>query len=932
MAELDLNGIPDTLRDVATRRWRRVADVLGEERVSALLASSCGAALPKVLAVSEFVARTLCRWPDLAQDWAVSGAASRVRPSDSDLDALLERPEAEVMAALRRIRQCGCASIAYRDLSGEADLDTTLADLSALADACLLAAIRWARRDMLARFGLPRDEAGMEQHLVVLAMGKLGGGELNFSSDIDLIFCFPRSGETDGERRESNEQYFVRQVQRVVHLLDTPTADGFVYRTDVRLRPFGDSGPLVLSFAAMEQYYQQHGRDWERYAMIKARAVGEDAAACDEIQTILKPFVYRRYLDYGAFDALREMKARVDAEAARRDLAGHVKLGRGGIREIEFIAQTFQLIRGGRVAALRDRRLQSVLACLRTNATLPVAEVDALVAAYRLLRDLENRIQMMDDAQAHDLPQEPLARSILALAMGADDWGALVAALDQHRDAVAGTFARLVVNPRAGSEHDEPLAAWIAGGAVIDTEGRLPPGIDRDSAELLSERLVSGRLSQLDAEGRRRLQRLLPAVLRVTAAAAAPQEALRRTLDVLERIGRRSAYFALLTEQPAALDRLVQRCAESRWIADQIAEAPLLLDELIDLRGADRLLDRAALADALSARLAAVSDLEDQLDILRQFRSAQTFRIAQAELDGALPLMRISDRLSDLAEIMLQSTLAMARRELGARGPTDDSRFLVAAYGKLGGLELGYTSDLDLVFLYDAPGDPLEAQPAFLRLAQKLVHLMATPTVAGVLYTVDMRLRPSGNSGLLVSHLPAFQRYQSEEAWSWEHQALLRSRPVAGDTDLAARFTAVRRDVLCAPRDPLALARGVLEMRERLRDAAPASEQTSIKQVPGGLMDLEFLVQYHCLANAADHPEVIAFSDNIRQLEALASAGLLPSAEADRMIGIYLDYRGWMHRRDLDLSDHGVADGRFAEERDWLATRWRERLLAAASA
>ena len=927
MPEFDTSGLPQILREVTARRWERVAEALGEARASALLASDCGAGLQRVLAVSEFVARTLTRWPELAEVWASDGPAVAVGPIATD--ALDGASEAEAMRILRRARQCACAGIAVRDLAGSTDLATTLADLSRLADASIRAAVRWAREDMRERFGVPRDAGGIEQHLVVLAMGKLGGGELNFSSDIDLILCYPRSGETDGARCESNEQYFTRLAQRVVKLLDAPTADGFVYRTDVRLRPFGDAGPLVLSFTAMEQYYQQHGRDWERYAMIKARALGEDAAACAEIEDMLRPFVYRRYLDYGAFDALREMKAKVDAEAARRDFAAHLKLGRGGIRGVEFIAQTFQLIRGGRDAVLRDRRLLPVLSALRYSGILPASEVEALVQAYRVLRDAEDRVQMMDDAQTHELPEDPVGRAALALAMREPDWEACLATLDRHRDAVATIFARLVVDPRARPQAEpDPLADWVAAGASAGGTDLAGTELGEEDAALVAAHLSTGRLSQLDAEGRRRLDRLLPPLIRAAQASSEPSEALRRTLGILERIGRRSAYFALLSEQPAALERLVRRCAESRWIAEQIAEAPILLDELIDLRGADRLLDRDALAAALSERLAAAPDLEDQLDLLRLFRSAQTFRIAQAELDDALPLMRISDRLSDLAEVMLEATLRMARAALAGRVPTAEDGFLVVAYGKLGGLELGYTSDLDLVFLFDTEADPLEVQAGYIRLAQKLVHLMATPTIAGVLYTVDMRLRPSGNSGLLVSHLPAFQRYQAETAWPWEHQALLRARPVAGDPGLAAAFEAVRSAVLCVPREATVLAASVVAMRERLRAAASAAEAVSIKQVRGGLMDLEFLVQYLCLAHAAAHPSVIRYSDNIRQLEALAAAHLLPEAEAARMIEIYLTYRGWVHRRDLDLADHSVEDGRFEAERSWLAARWQQHLAA----
>lgn len=913
----DLTSLPEILRAPTAARVEQLAAALDPAVLEQLLAD---AGTLRTIACSGFVVRTLCRWPWLAGAWSRGEELLSAAALAGATAAIPTLEGAQAMAALRELRQTRAATIALRDISGDAPLETTLADLSALADACILAALSCAREQLRPRYGVPRDGEGAELLPVVLAMGKLGGGELNFSSDVDLIFSYPRQGETDGDRREPAELYFTQLVRRVIKLLDEVTEDGFVYRTDVRLRPFGDSGPLVMSTGAMEQYYQQHGRDWERYAMIKARPLSADPAAAAELESMLRPFVYRRYLDYGAFDALREMKSRVDSEAQRRGLGDHLKLGPGGIRELEFIVQTFQLIRGGRRPALRDRRLLPVLAALAEEGVLAAAEAEGLAAAYRHLRDVEDRLQMMEDAQTHDLPEDALGRARLALAMGDACWEDTAAALSARRELVADSFAQLVVGPGHLREvADDPVSNWMDAGQEGDPP-LLALGFSEEAARAAGERLRGASFRQLDREGRRRLTRLLPLLVREVAARETCDDLLSRVLDVIARIGRRSAYFALLVERPDALQRLVQRCDESRWFAAQLAAEPVLLDELMDLRGAEQAWDRERLREDLAAQLAAVGDDQElRMERMRWFRNAQTVRIAQAELDGALPLMKVSDRLSDLAEVLLEAALQDA---LIAADATGAGSFLTVAYGKLGGLELSYSSDLDLVFLYGGGDDAMAAQATFLRVARKLVHALTTPTLGGVLYEVDMRLRPSGQSGLLVSHLPAFQRYQEEEAWTWEHQALLRSRAVAGDRELAESFEALRRQVLVRERDRAQLAEDVRGMRERLRTAADASERASLKQVPGGLMDLEFLVQFHCLALAAAHPEVVTYSDNVRQLEALGASGAMDAALCEELTAIYLAYRSWSHRRDLQLADHTAEAAGFASEQDLVSRAW----------
>jgi glutamate-ammonia-ligase adenylyltransferase len=919
-----------------------------------------------VLAASDFVLQTLVRQPAALRPLLEQGFATPVAPPAlAGAAASTAADEPQFMRALRRWRACELLRIAWRDLAGWATLTDTLRDLSRAADHALRAAHDFAWQVLTARYGTPRSASGVEQRLIVVAMGKLGGGELNFSSDIDLVFLFPESGDTDGVRSISNEEFFTRLGQLLIRLLDQQTEDGFVFRVDMRLRPFGDSGPLAASGASFEDYLQIHGRDWERYAWIKARAVLAEAQYAELFRTAVRPFVYRRYLDFGVFESLRDMKALIEREVARRELNDNIKLGDGGIREIEFIVQAFQLIRGGQDRRLQTPALLRALPLLAGAKLLPATAVAELDAAYTFLRRLENRLQMRADQQTHRLPDEAPERARIAASLGLGSWTELVQQLAEHRARVAShfraiVFARESMDVRAASAPvgaDAPMnstdaqADWMEWSRDAPAErARMRAPLQRlgyadaDAvARLLKDFGDSALVQRLDETGSRRLMRLVPVLVEEAAAAPTPLAVLRRLLRILEAIGARSAYFALLLHDQRARRRLVQIAAHGDFLTDQIAAHPLLLDELIDERVFEQLPDRAALAADLQHRMAGVDeDDEEQLvERLRHFQRAAIFRLAVADLSGRMPVMQVSDRLTDVAELILERALVLAWdqlvRQLGVPMCGDGAlrravRVCAVGYGKLGGMELGYSSDLDLVFLHDSSGERQETQGArvvdnqvfFLRFAQRLVHLLAMHSPAGRLYEVDMRLRPSGKGGMLVTSIEAFADYQRREAWTWEHQALLHARAVAGEPVLRARFEAVRAQVLQdhVRRDSLKVQ--VSHMRNRMRHelsrAAPG--EFDLKQDPGGIADIEFLAQYWALRWAHDYPPVAYFSDTIRQLESVASADLVPQSTIDVLTRTYRTYRECIHHRALESKSAVVPATEFSSERAAVIAIW----------
>ena len=911
--------------------------------------------LPQVFAASEFLAEACVRDPEMLADPRARAALLRpLEPGESARQAPpLGDSEERMLSSLRRWRRRALARIAWRALAGWADVEETLGESSDFADAAITVCVEYARRELTRRFGEPRGPDGSVQPLVVLAMGKLGGRELNFSSDVDLVLLFPEHGETDGERSISNEEFFTRLGQGMIRLLENPTPEGIVLRVDTRLRPFGDSGPPVASFAFLEDYLPLHGRDWERYAYVKARPV-VGAQRFAELETgTLRPFVYRRYLDYGVFESLREMKALIEREVARRELAEHIKLGPGGIREIEFIVQTFQLIRGGRDPRLRDPALLPVLALLGGERLLPEAQCEQLRAAYRYLRRLENALQMLADRQVHQLPGDALGRERIARAVGEPDWNTLMGTLDVHRRRVASHFQRLVFGaaqtPRAGVRIDLGRVWEDPAEAASLAESLAESGIGRaeEVARKILELRASALVRKLDEVGRRRLQTLLPPLLSdIAAAIAAGDEqmlVLRRILAILEAMGKRSAYFALLAESPAARLRLVEICRWGDFLARQIGAYPLLLDELIDARAFEDLPERAALERELDTGLARApeDDPELQVEALCHFQRAALFRVAVADLSGRLPVMRVSDRLTEIAEIILDRALVIGWRQITAQfgipccgAERRPVRVCIVGYGKLGGLELGYGSDLDLVFLHDSHGErqetegarPIDNQLFFVRLVQRVVHLLTVHSSAGRLYEVDVRLRPSGKGGLLVTQIDAFAEYQRKEAWTWEHQALLHARAVAGSRALCAEFERIRLEVLRFHVRREELRASVRSMRERMRreHAKGGEGWMDLKQDAGGIADIEFLAQYWALNWARQYAPVAEFSDTIRQLESVASANLVPQSTVDALSGAYRAYRACRHHLALEGGPERVAAELFTAERAAVGAIWRE--------
>ncbi|MEX2496095.1 MAG: bifunctional [glutamate--ammonia ligase]-adenylyl-L-tyrosine phosphorylase/[glutamate--ammonia-ligase] adenylyltransferase [Woeseia sp.] len=927
--------------------------------------------LLRLVACSEYAANTLLReW-----NWfADSALAGRLCARPDTLLKLAADDDGSVDWASKRLRQCrnrGLLHILWRELNGSADVGETLSSLSTLADHLIVAATRCAEAELRKRFGSPLNSNGRELALVVLAMGKLGGRELNFSSDIDLVFLYPEDGESDGARKLSAHEFFTRLSRRIVALLDEATADGFVYRVDTRLRPFGESGPPVVSFAALESYLLRHGRDWERYAYVKARVVptgGSEAVEKELRQEIIEPFVFRRYLDYGVFESLRDMKSLIAAEARRRQVAANLKSGPGGIREIEFIVQSFQLVRGGSNRKLKTPELQTALQHLGQTRNLRAADASSLAEAYRFLRRLENFIQAIRDQQTHDLPDNALDRARLSLALGYADWDGLMAALERHRANVSAQFAATAFRGGdtvlASSLGDTVTALWASGASeqewsiALDKLGfkdRTGAAAAASMAKVIVAFADSASVRQAGTAGSERLSRFLPALLAVLRNMSQPALALRRVLHIVEQILRRSAYVALLIENPEALERLARLCDTSGWLAEEIGRYPLLLDELLDPRLYTAPLTREEMLADLERRLAGLEEKgsEQQVEILGQFQRAAVFRIAVADVTGSLPIMKVSDRLTELAELVLNRALTIAWEDLTVQHgqPTKLSRdrgrealrkagFGVVAYGKFGGMELSYRSDLDLVFLHDGSGSeqitdgakPLDNNVFFARLVRRLVHFLTAQTGSGALYQVDTRLRPSGRSGLLVTSVEAFERYQEENAWTWEHQALLRSRAVAGSASVAREFERVRAETLKYRVKRERLLADVVEMREKMRSQLDKSdsERFDLKQGAGGIGDIEFLVQYLVLKNAAKHPAVIHYTDNIRQLGTLAAAGCLAASEVARLQEIYKSYRLCLHRLALDEKPPFAADSDFTNERRYVS-ELRDRILARGS-
>jgi glutamate-ammonia-ligase adenylyltransferase len=860
-------------------------------------------AVDRLVRCSRFGRRLLAAQPQLAEDMveALDQAFTR-EAMQAFLAESTQIDEASLHQRLRQLRQRVWLITTARDLAGTADLAEVTTAYSALAEVCISAALDFHHAALAARHGEPRDESGQPQQMVVVGMGKLGGGELNVSSDIDLIYLYPEEGDTDGAKPLSNHEFFIRLGRKLTAALSENTADGYVFRVDLRLRPWGDSGPFAMGFAMLEDYLVGQGRPWERYAWIKARPL--TGTHHDELMQIVRPFVFRKYLDFDSFAAIRDLHVQIRREVARREMAHNIKLGPGGIREIEFTAQVFQLIRGGQIAALRQRPTLTVLAELAQSGLMTADAQQELSAAYDFLRRVEHRLQYLDDAQTQLLPDDAESQAMLAEAMDFPDYAALITALDLHRHKVTRHFEQVFAAPQT-DQNSHPLTAVCCGtadaatlNALLEDAGYADP--ERVQAILDSLRQYTARLSESTQQ---RLNMLLPPALEIIGSQPDPLATLERFAALLQAVARRSTYLALLGEYPAALRQLVRLLAASPWAAQMITRQPQLLDELIAPQHLMQLPDWAQLGAQLHTELDAhTGDTEAQMDALRRFKQVQTLRLLAQDVAGRLTLEMLSDNLSYLADTLLAETLARCWDGLKTRH-RDSPLFAIIGYGKLGGKELGYASDLDLVFLYD--DDDERAQEIYARLAQRINTWLGTRTSAGMLYETDLRLRPDGASGLLVSSTAAFRNYQLNNAWTWEHQALSRARFVCGDVAIGATFEALRHQVLCMPRDAAKLRDEVLTMREKIH-AGHRNDSTlfDLKHDSGGIVDVEFSVQYLLLTHAHALPELSDNVGNITLLKRVAALGLLPDDIALPAAAAYRELRRLQHQIKLAGAEH----------------------------
>jgi glutamate-ammonia-ligase adenylyltransferase len=863
--------------------------------------------------------------------------------------------EAQLHRILRRFRLQQMVKIALDDLVFDINLETSLLRLSSLADELILASLTWLTELCQQKWGIPRNECGEQQILLVYGMGKLGGKELNFSSDIDLIFTYPDSGETQGCRRSiDNQQFFTRLAQKLIASLHQVTCDGFVYRVDMRLRPFGDSGPLVLTFNAMEDYYQEQGRDWERYAMLKARVIGQSQYH-EQLSSMLRPFVYRRYIDFSVIDSLRRMKMMIAQEVRRKQLVNNIKLGAGGIREIEFIVQVFQLIRGGRVKELQQRSLLKVLPKLVLSGEINETNKQVLEQAYRFLRRVENIIQALADKQTQTLPDNDLDKQRLLAVLKIDNWQDFIDILAKHMDSVHQEFDLLIglesPNHQAADEHWVTLwhSRWSDTESISWLEQESPSWKNDITWQILKDFREDTSKRSIGNRGRQVLDKLIPLVLCRLQKMVNAEQVLARALKVFTKIVTRTVYLELLFENDGALKQLMHLCQASSWVTDYIAKYPILLDELIDPKLLHNPPKLSAYAEELRERMLRVpeEDLEAQMESLREFKQAQQLRIAAADITDVLPVAKVSEHLTALAEATIEEVIGLAWQKVSERFgiPTScldggkEKGFGVIAYGKTGGVELGYSSDLDLVFVHHSEKNELTtgladgtkvvaASQFYMKLAQRIMHIFNTRMNSGILYELDMRLRPSGNSGVLVIHLDTFAQYQHEDAWTWEHQALVRARMIYGNRELVSKFSKIRRNILSKPRDNFVLKGEIKNMREKMRSHLDKSTETmfDIKQGLGGLVDIEFLAQYLVLANASKYNQLLSACDNLSIFKLLNRYGLLLEKQQGVLSKMYQNLRALGHQAMMQ-NEGQLINQKYLVNLDEISDIWQEILI-----
>ncbi|MDM1764985.1 MULTISPECIES: bifunctional [glutamate--ammonia ligase]-adenylyl-L-tyrosine phosphorylase/[glutamate--ammonia-ligase] adenylyltransferase [unclassified Acinetobacter] len=889
--------------------------------------------LQKTLGASQYAEQVLSlHQAILQQDYAFDEFKQSL--STAQLQHLVQdtlknlQEEAEWMKAIRILRARLMFRWIWQDANQLTDVVTLTRELSDFADASINAAKDFARIPLIAKYGEPIGYNGKEQDLIVIAMGKLGAQELNLSSDIDLIFAFDEQGETNGRKCVEVQQFCIHWGQKLIYLLEHITADGFVFRVDMRLRPWGDGSALAISHVALEKYLSQHGREWERYAWIKARIVSGGKEG-DELLEMTRPFVFRKYVDYTAFEAMREMKAMIEREVARRNIADDIKLGAGGIREVEFIVQVFQLIYGGSKLELQDRQCLVSLKHLGEVGLLDEQSVLDLEDAYLFLRRVEHAIQALNDQQTQSLPTEPELRKRIYQTLGFATWEAFLDFLNQKRNKVIYQFEHLIKE----KGYDSPAESFS------QLEKKLDEVLDADAKNLVHEFWFGHAIKKLPAKAVQRLKEFWPHLIEAILQSNKPQVALMRLMPLVESVMRRTVYLVMLIESKGALQRLVKMATVSPWICEELTHYPVLLDEFLSMDF--ELPKRKDLEDSLRQQLLRIEidQVEDQMRVLRLFKKSNVLTVAASDVLAESPLMKVSDALTDIAEVSVIATLNLAYQTVakrhgypldaeGQRCSLDHMAFVVAGYGKLGGIELGYGSDLDLVFIHymdeQADTDGMKVISGFefaMRVAQKFMSLMTTQTLDGRVYEVDTRLRPSGEAGLLVTSLKAFEQYQLKNAWLWEHQAIVRARSIAGEVILRTKFEQLRCRILTLPREEETVRREVLNMRQKMKDHLGSSKEQKkdgifhLKQDAGGIVDIEFMAQYVVLAWSGTNPDLAHYSDNVRILEDAAKAGCLSSDDVSALIQAYLSERAESHR--LALANHNMQ----VSAADWHDTR-----------
>lgn len=872
---------------------------------------------------SPFVSRMLAKDAQLLSD-LLNNLHQSYQTADMQtaIDAQNIFDEQSLKQQLRRLRQQVLVRMIVRDLNGLADFHEVVQTTSALAEVTLQQAIAFHTAQLSKQYGTPKNPQGEPQSLIVVGMGKLGGAELNVSSDIDLIFAYEQEGETDGAQVISNQEFFTKLGKKVIAALDDVTEDGFVFRVDMRLRPFGSEGALVSCLDALEDYYQNYGREWERYAWIKGRVVAGPSQA---LGNVLKPFVFRKYLDFNAYASMRDLKVQIQRDVMQRGLEDNIKLGRGGIREVEFVAQVFQLIRGGQDTELQVKPTLQVLQLLAQKRMLPPEAVAQLTEGYIYLRNVEHRLMYIDDQQTQDLPKSEESKQRLLMMMGLNSWGEFLAQLNHHRAIIQAHFDATFSD--AGHQAlEQETAIWqgtIEQVGALDYLNSLGYLDTSETYQRLQALHQSSRYKQLPEQSKFRFDKLMPMVIQQSAETPNPDVALLRTIILLESICRRASYLALLAEFPESLQLVIKLCGASPWLAQYLTAHPILLDELLDTQTLYDAPDFTAMQAELTKKMQALTgDTEAQMDTMRHFKNAAVMRFAAQDIGGLLALETLSDYLSALAELILQVSLQVIWPTLKFKHQ-DTPQFAIIGYGKLGGKELGYVSDLDIIFLYD-DAHP-DASDNYARFAQRINNWFNSLTNAGLLYETDLQLRPDGNSGLLVSSVEAFEEYQLRKAWVWEHQAISRARFVAGDAQVGQRFSAIRDRVLMEMRDPQTLMQEVTQMREKMRAShLPKPELFDVKHDKGGIIDVEFMVQYMVLLHAHAHQQLLGNIGNIGLLHLLAELGMVDAMLAEDVASAYRTYRKIIHSEKLQAKDARVPLVEIQPHQTAVVTLWQQ--------